>query len=71
LTRQRDAHCGDLSGVGNQLFGPRVYAGRHPGIQQALEQARDQRGAGDAQMAGSFIDRRMQPGSGFGVETDV
>ena len=41
------------------------------GIQQALEQAGDQRGAGDAQVAGLFVDRRVQAGSGLGVETDV
>ena len=69
--RQRDSRSGDFSGVGEESFGAGVRVQCNSRIQQALEQARDQRGASDAQVAGAFVDRRVQPGSGLGVEPDV
>ena len=66
-----DAHTGDFPVLGDELLGPRIGARCHPDVQQTLEQSGDQRGAGDAQIAGSFVDRRVQAGSGLGIETDV
>lgn len=66
-----DAHPGDLPVLGDELFGPRVHPRRHPEVQQALEEAGDQRGAGHAQVTCSFVDRGVQPRPGLGVEPDV
>jgi hypothetical protein len=44
---------------------------RYTQVQQSLQQPGYECGAGHAQVAGLPVDRRVQPRSGFGVETDV
>lgn len=69
--RQGHPHTGDFSILGDESFGPGVGVRGHPGVQQSLEEPRGQRGARNAQVAGTFVDRRVQARPGLGVETDV
>ncbi len=71
LAAQLDSHTDDRSRVGDQLERPGLGHRDHPAVEQTLEQARDQGGAGDHDLPAPVVDVGVEPGPGLGVETDV
>ncbi len=66
-----DSYANDGTRFGDQFDRPGIGVESHAEVQQALQQACDQRGARHAVVAGRTVDRGVDAGPGFGVDTDV
>ncbi len=66
-----DSHAGDDAVLGDQFDGPGPGERCDPGVEHALEEPRDHRGAGDHDVPGGVVDVGVQPRAGLGVDPDV
>ncbi|PQM49125.1 hypothetical protein C1Y40_00650 [Mycobacterium talmoniae] len=66
-----DPDAGHRALGGDEFDGAAAGLRHHPRLEQALQQAGDQRGAGHAELAGAVVDVGVQPGPGLGVEPDI